>query len=140
MAACAEVGLGDHIVVDSAGTHVWRPGAAPDRRAQAVARRHGIELGHLGARQVERDDFRRFDYVVAMDDRNYADLAAICPPGYEDRLHRLLDFAPDCALSEIPDPFGAADEAFERTFDLIEKGVAGLLLAIRSRHFEDHRP
>ena len=33
------------VTVDSAGTGGWHVGEAPDRRAQAVARRNGVEIG-----------------------------------------------------------------------------------------------
>lgn len=40
------------LIVDSAGTGDWHAGQAPDARAQATARRHGVEIGGLRARQV----------------------------------------------------------------------------------------
>ncbi len=134
-ALSAQAGLAGQIGTDSAGTHVWQVGRPPDPRAQAIAKARGADVGHLRARQVRAEDFRTFDYVVAMDRRNRADLAAICPPGYEDRLHLLLDFADKTAARDVPDPFGDGEEAFERTFNLIEAGVAGLLAHIRGVHF-----
>ncbi|HEV7233515.1 MAG TPA: low molecular weight protein-tyrosine-phosphatase, partial [Sphingorhabdus sp.] len=54
--------------VDSAGTGNWHIGHAPDRRAQAVAKRLGkTDIGNLRARQVTPDDFHRFDHILAMD-------------------------------------------------------------------------
>ena len=43
----AEHGLSARVHVDSAGTHSYHLGHAPDPRAQAVARERGIELGDL---------------------------------------------------------------------------------------------
>jgi protein-tyrosine phosphatase len=134
-AACARGGLAGRIGIDSAGTHVWRPGGPPEDRAQAVARSRGAELGHLRARQVRAEDFLKFEYVVAMDRSNHADLAAICPAGRESRLHLLLDFAAGAAVRDVPDPYGEGPASFERTFDLIAAGVDGLLAHIRARHF-----
>ncbi|MCU0837450.1 MAG: low molecular weight phosphotyrosine protein phosphatase [Rhodospirillales bacterium] len=134
-AASARAGLAGQIGIDSAGTHVWQVGRPPEPRAQAIAKARGAELGHLRARQVRSEDFQTFEYVIAMDRRNRADLAAICPAGYEDRLHLLLDFADGTPVRDVPDPFGNSEAAFERTFELIEAGVAGLLAHIRNAHF-----
>ncbi|WP_298127222.1 low molecular weight protein-tyrosine-phosphatase, partial [Brevundimonas sp.] len=60
------------VVVDSAGTGDWHAGEAPDRRAQGVARRHGVDVSGLRARQVRAEDFRRFDHVIALDPQNLA--------------------------------------------------------------------
>ncbi len=38
--------------IDSAGTGHWHIGEAPDRRARAVALRHGADIGSYRARQV----------------------------------------------------------------------------------------
>ncbi|MDT0497944.1 low molecular weight protein-tyrosine-phosphatase [Algiphilus sp. W345] len=65
--------------IDSAGTGDWHVGAAPDRRAQAVARRHGIDIGAYRARQVTVQDFRHFTHVVALDTQNLAALRALQP-------------------------------------------------------------
>ena len=48
----------------------------PDRRATAAARRNGVDISHLRARQVRREDFDRFDHIVALDGQNLADLRA----------------------------------------------------------------
>src|SRR5215831_8521570 len=63
----AEAGLSDAIVADSAGTHAYHIGEAPDVRSQRAASRRGYDLADLRARRVERTDFERFDLIVAMD-------------------------------------------------------------------------
>ena len=60
-------GLADRIDVGSAATHDYQIGRAPDARAQTIARERGIDISSQRARQVSADDFRRFDYVLAMD-------------------------------------------------------------------------
>src|SRR5690606_26021980 len=61
-----EAGLSDVVGVDSAGTHSFHIGEAPDARAQAAARKRGYELSHCVARQITADDFREFDLILAM--------------------------------------------------------------------------
>ena len=67
------------LTVDSAGTANYHPGAAPDRRAQAAARRRDFDLSSLRARQVRDEDFMRFDLILAMDRSNLQELLRRAP-------------------------------------------------------------
>jgi protein-tyrosine phosphatase len=120
-------GLARQVTADSAGTTAWNLGQPPDPRAQAEARRRGIDLSRLRARQAGPDDFHRFDYLLAMDHRNRAALAGFCPQGREPRLHLFLDFAPDADRREVIDPYSLGPEAFRQMFQLVETGARGLL-------------
>lgn len=130
-----EAGLWADVRIDSAGVAPWQVGRPPDPRAVAAARRHGIELAGLRARQVGAFDFDAFDYLIAMDRQNLADLRAACPPLRADRLHLLLAFTAAGAGSDVPDPFYGGTDGFEAVFDLIEDGARGLFDYIRDRHF-----
>ena len=55
---------------DSAGTHGYHIGKAPDARAAKAAASRGYDLSSLKARQVEETDFVRFDRIFAMDRDN----------------------------------------------------------------------
>jgi len=133
--ACVErEGLSDHIVIDSAGTGNWHVGNPPDSRAQAAAKRRGIDISGLRARVAKAEDFHHFDYVLAMDDENHADLSRICPPGREDRLALFLDFAPVLGQRHVPDPYYGGAQGFEHMLDLIESGSGELLAHIRRKH------
>jgi len=127
-------GLADRIACDSAGTGSWHVGKAPDARMRAAAKRRGYDLDSLRGRQVTVGDFERFDYVLAMDGENLANLTVLCPPGREGRLGRLLDFAPGAGRRDVPDPYYGGADGFERVLDLVEAGAAGLLADIRARH------
>lgn len=126
-------GLEGQVQIDSAGTHAYHVGNPPDRRAQATAERRGIEISDLRARQVQPEDFERFDYIIAMDADNLADLEAICPAGMEGRLRLFLDFAPERPEREVPDPYYGGPQGFEQVFDLVEEAARGLLEEIRHR-------
>ena len=130
-------GLAGRITVDSAGTGDWHIGKPPDPRAQKASRRRGFEISGLRARQASRADFSRFDYVIAMDQDNHADLAYLCPPGEEHRLAMLLDFAPEVDIRDVPDPYYGGAQGFEHMLDLIEIASRGLLTHIRKTHFRE---
>lgn len=126
-------GLRGVIGTDSAGTHAYHVGEPPDRRAQETALRRAIDLSDLRARLITPEDFSRFEYVLAMDQENFHDLSAICPPGAERKLIPFMDFAPHLRLREVPDPYSGTVDGFERVFDLVEAASVGLLADIRRR-------
>lgn len=129
-----EEGLAHAVDVDSAGTHSYHVGKPPDSRAQATARKRGIDLSELRARAVSGTDFHRFDYVLAMDRSNYEDLLTVCPPGSEEKLGLFLHFAPELGEEEVPDPYYGGPSGFERVMDMVEAASRGLLADIRRRH------
>lgn len=123
-------GLAAKIIIDSAGTHDYHIGDPPDARSQAAAARRGYDLSGLRARQVARDDFTTFDYILAMDEANLGLLRQQCPQDYRDRLKLFLEFADDGALREVPDPYYGGAQGFERVLDLVEQAARGLLREI----------
>jgi protein-tyrosine phosphatase len=119
--------------IDSAGTHDYHVGAAPDPRAQAAARRRGIDMSALRARQLVAGDFERFDYILPMDARNRDDALSIAPATHTATLRLLLDFAPNAGRSEVPDPYYGGTTGFEEVLDLVEEAARGLLDELRAR-------
>ena len=120
-----------HVDVDSAGTHDYHIGEPPDRRAIAHAKRRGIDLSTLRARQLVAEDFQSFDWIVCMDEANLRNALRLQPDDSRARLARLLDWAPAQVERDVPDPYygGAAD--FERVLDLVEVAVLGLIEELR---------
>ena len=121
------------IEVDSAGTAGYHIGDPPDSRSQAAAHRRGYDMSPLRARVVEPADFERFDLLLAMDENNYAVLRQRAPAAYRDRVRLFLDFAPDCGMSEVPDPYYGGPSGFEHVLDLVEEASRGLLIHLRER-------
>jgi len=115
------------IEVDSAGTADYHVGEPPDRRTVAAAHRRGYELSGLRARQLQRADFERFDFVLAMDRANLAELVDRQPSSGQARLGLFLDYAPETGVAEVPDPYYGGVEDFERVLDLCEAGARGML-------------
>jgi protein-tyrosine phosphatase len=120
------------IEVDSAGTHAYHIGEPPDPRAQAAARRRGIDMSALRARQVHASDFEEFDLILAMDRENLAELKRRCPPRFQERVRLLLEYA-SLSESDVPDPYYGGEAGFEQVLDLIEQASRGLLDDLR-RH------
>jgi len=133
-ASVMRAGLIEKIQIDSAGTHAYHVGAPPDPRAQETALRRGIDIGALRGRKAVRRDIETFDYVVAMDRENHANLLAICPRGQEHKVRLFLEFAPDRPETEVPDPYYGGADGFERVLDMVEAASRGLLADIRQRY------
>lgn len=122
-----EAGLGDVYQFDSAGTHGYHVGEAPDARSQAAGSQRGYDLSPLRARQCLIEDFDRFDLILAMDRQNLTELARLCPHHARHKLKLLLSFGPDQGVDEVPDPYYGGTNGFERVLDLIEGAIEGLL-------------
>lgn len=128
-----ERGLNQRFEVDSAGTHAYHIGEAPDLRSQRAARDRGVELGHLRARKVVYGDFEDFDYILAMDAENHDILYAACPDQYRHKLSLFLEFAPQLSTREVPDPYYGGGQGFERVLDLVETASAGFLATLKQQ-------
>lgn len=113
--------------IDSAGTHAYHVGNAPDPRAVRAAERRGIDLSGQRARRVTVEDFERFDLVLAMDEDNVEALLELCPAERRERVKLLLEFAPRVGRRDVPDPYYGGSNGFEHVLDLVEEAAMGLL-------------
>jgi protein-tyrosine phosphatase len=130
-----DAGLEQRLVVESAGTLGYHAGDPPDRRASAAARARGLSLTSR-ARQFAPSDWDRFDYVVAMDQQNFDDLAASAPDAQaRAKLSLLRAFDPASPPgAAVPDPYHGGPDGFEQVLDLCEAACAGLLAQLRREH------
>jgi protein-tyrosine phosphatase len=126
-----EQNLEEYFVIDSAGTHAYHVGEAPDLRAQNAALVRDIKLTHLRARKVVMGDFQDFDFLLAMDDDNYAVLMDACPEEDKGKISYLLDYAPHLDTHEVPDPYYGGKYGFERVLDLAEEASVGFLSMLK---------
>jgi len=124
----AEAGLEDQIEVASAGTDSYHVGERTHRGTREVLRRHGIHFEGTAQRITPRD-FARYDYILAMDDDNLADLRAMAPRDTRATIARLMDFAPGAPVREVPDPYYS--NRFDEVYNLVRQGAEGLLAHIR---------
>ena len=118
--------------IDSAGTHAYHIGEAPDLRSQRAAQERGVQMSHLRARKVIMGDFEDFDYLLAMDDDNYSILINACPEHHRHKIRYFLDFAPDLKQREVPDPYYGGQYGFERVLDMVEAASEGFLTHLKT--------
>lgn len=128
-----QTGLSRHVEVDSAGTHAYHLGNPPDPRAQQAALRRGIDLSPQRARRIAAADFKRFDYILAMDEENLKSLRTSCPPQHVHKLSLFMEYAPELRMHEVPDPYYGGASGFEQVLDLVEAASEGLLRHLRQQ-------
>ena len=127
-----KLGLAEAFEFDSAATHGYHVGAPPDARSQQHARRRGVDLSNLRARQLATSDFEVADLLLVMDADNLAEARRRCPPQHWHKLQLLTDHCRTLTGTEVPDPYYGGEGGFERVLDLIEDACAGLLDQVRS--------
>jgi len=118
--------------IDSAGTHAYHIGEAPDPRSQQFAARRGIDLSQQRARKLAADDFEKFDLLLAMDKENLARMKAACPPAFQHKLKLMMGYASHSDSDIVPDPYYGGPDGFDLVLDYIEDASAGLVRAIQN--------
>lgn len=126
-----EEGLEAYFHIDSAGTGDWHVGEPPHIGTRKKLDEHQISYENIYARQVHKNDFETFDYIIAMDNNNLRNLKQLSNSATE-KLHRLVDFIPNTTYTEVPDPWYTGN--FDETYDLISAGCRGLLEFIKKEH------
>ena len=98
----------DDISVDSAATHAYHTGDAPDLRA----------------RPFITEDFAAFDLILVADRGHYRHLSALAPDeAAHAKIGFMLDTLPENPGAELPDPYYGEAADFERTFTLLEAAL-----------------
>jgi protein-tyrosine phosphatase len=125
--------LGDWVHVESAGTSAYREGAPRDERSAATAVRRGLSLDG-SARLFRPADFRRFDHVLAMDERNRTELIELArTPEDRGKVELLRDFEGNPSERSVPDPYHGGEHGFDEVFEICEAACRGLLSTLISR-------
>jgi protein-tyrosine phosphatase len=125
----AEQGL-TGVEFTSAATSDEERGAPMDRRAAAVLRDRGYRAdGHV-AHQIDADEIRAADLVVAMEDLHVRRLRALDPDA--DHLTLLTDYDPAATPgSGVPDPWYGSPAGFYDTLSAVEGAIPGVLDRVR---------
>ncbi len=123
----------DRIAIDSAATHSYHVGHAPDPRAVDTASRFGVDIAHLRGRKVSTADFHDYDLIIAMDRNNFTNLQDIQPAGSTASLEMMMNYHPNSHPKEVPDPYYGGSEDFVYMCELLDLATAGLLKDVEQR-------
>jgi protein-tyrosine phosphatase len=123
-----EAGLEDQVTADSAAIGKWHVGEGPDERMLQVALRHGLRYEHR-ARQVQRSDLDRFDWIIAMDGQNKAALLKQArTPEQRQKIRLLRSYDPlGGPAAAVPDPYYGGVDGFEEVYAIVDRSVCAFL-------------
>lgn len=111
-----------NISVDSAGTSNYHVGEQPDNRTINNARKHGVDLSTLRARQFKASDFDEFDLIYVMDKSNRSNVLALAAnEQHQQKVKLLLSELNSEEIQEVPDPYFGGEQGFEEVFHLVYK-------------------
>lgn len=125
--------LGDVVEVDSAGTHGYHVGEAPDQRTQRAAKLRGYNLSQMRARKVAHQDLDYFDLILAMDKTNLDNLRRMAPPEIHGKIKLFMDYAKNFDDDEVPDPYYGLGHNFDLVLDMVEDAALGLIDDLKRR-------
>lgn len=126
-------GLEDKIAVASAGTSGWHIGEAADPRSADIALQHGIVLDSYGRKAVA-GDFMDYDYILAMDQDNYASLKQLASRGAKAALYLMRHYDDIGTGQDVPDPYYGGEDGFQNVYELLDRSCENLLQEIMGKH------
>jgi len=111
------------IETDSAGTISYHVGEKADRRTIFELKKHGIS--HDGrSRQVRREDFYEFDYILGMDGGHVDRLMELKPNDSNAKVKLFLNYS-NKFNGDVPDPYYI--DGFDKVYEMVVDGVEGLM-------------
>ena len=124
-----EAGLSEQFEIASAATSTEEIGNLVYPPARRKLAEHGIGCECKTARQMTRQDYAYYDYIIAMDRNNLRNLKRMFGEDTDRKISLLMDYTP--LLGEVADPWYTGD--FEATWRDVLEGCKGLLEYLKER-------
>ena len=125
-----DAGLTEDYHIESAATsteEIGNPVYPPARRKLAE---HGISCAGKTARQIRRQDYESYDYLIGMDEANLRNMKRVFGGDPDHKVSLLMDYTGHPRT--VADPWYTGD--FESTWDDVLEGCTALLA-----HIEEQR-
>ena len=119
--------LTNKVTVDSAATSSWHIGSPPHKGTLSILKKYDVSSDGLVGRQLTKDDFEKFDYIIGMDESNVKNISEVTGNPHHPKIIRLLDLTEH--KKDVPDPYYTGD--FEETYQLVSDGCRALLEKIQ---------
>jgi len=121
-----------NITVDSAGTSRWHVGENPDIRATATARKYGVDISKLVAREFSVKDFEEFDKIYVMDISNYRDIINLASTKEDEaKVEMILNLIHPGKNLSVPDPYFGGDEGFDNVFKMLDEACEEIVKQLK---------
>ena len=118
-----KAGLQTEFWIESAATSPCNTGSGVYPPARRMLSKHGIDCAGKQARPLKRTDYKRFDFLIGMDNENIREMRRICGGDPDGKIRLLMDFTG--RPGEVADPWYTGD--FEATWQDVSEGCRGLL-------------
>ena len=127
----------DRFLVDSAGTGSWHVGKKSDLRMRLAAKNRKIDITSK-ARQINKNDFQKFNYILTMDNSNYKNVMSLknrelisdnC------KVMKIQEFANSFREEEVPDPYFGGEQGFNNVLNILDDSTSGFLDYVVKNHF-----
>lgn len=123
-----QAGLADQFEIDSAATSREEIGNGPHYGTRNKLAQVGIPVIPHRARQLTRDDYLYYDYLIGMDTANIRNMTRIAGGSdSQDKIYKLLAFAGKG--NDVADPWYTGD--FDATYRDVSEGCAAFLDYLR---------
>jgi len=113
-------------ITDSAGTHSYHVGEAPDFRTIRMCHENGISSEGITARQFSKEDFGKFDLLLGMDKKHVAFMKEAATPQDHPKIHLFMEYA-GLGKLDVPDPYYGEMEDFLQVYEMVSKGTESIL-------------
>ena len=118
-------GLESRFLIASAATSTEEIGNPVHHGTRRKLKEAGIPCGDHRARQMRREEYDRFDYIIGMDSWNIRNISRIIGNNDPDhKVYKLLDFT-DRKGQDIADPWYTGN--FDDTYRDVKEGCEALL-------------
>jgi len=124
-----KAGLSSRFEIASAATSTEELGNSVYPPARRKLAEHSIDCTGKTARQLRREDYARWDYLIGMDEANRRNITRMCHGDPQGKISLLLDHTP--RPREVADPWYTGN--FERTWQDVLEGCSALLAEIREK-------
>lgn len=123
-------GVADEFYIDSAATSREEIGNGPHYGTVQKLREVGIPVIPHRARQMTREDYDKYDYLIGMDSYNVSNMKRIAGGDPDGKIYQMLEFA---GLSRsIADPWYT--DNFDETYNDLVIGLNGFWKALSERN------
>ena len=122
-----KAGLTESIYIESAATSREEIGNDTHYGTKQKLDEMGISYTRRKARQVTMDDYRKFDYLIIMDENNARNLRRIIGDDVDHKVHKAMSFVGESR--DVKDPWYTGN--FDETYDDVSRSCDALLQVIQ---------
>lgn len=123
-----KAGQEENFLIDSKATSTEELGNGPHYGTVRKMQEMNIPMVPHRAEQMQRKDYRNYDYIIGMDQWNYRNIMRIIGKDPEDKVSLLLDWTEH--PRDIADPWYTGN--FDQTYEDVDEGCEALLQALQS--------